>query len=129
MRISDWSSDVCSSDLAFNERNFAKAGYRADPRGDGSLQDFRVIEVDMSQMTQDALKESGLSKKEALRCKNMWALGLVYWMFGRPRQTTVDWLNGKFRSRPDIAAAHIAALNAGHAFVETAELGDRKSTR
>src|SRR3546814_2295536 len=73
---------------AFNERNFAKAGYRADPRGDGSLQDFRVIEVDMSQMTQDALKESGLSKKEALRCKNMWALGLVYWMFGRPRQTT-----------------------------------------
>src|SRR3546814_12008971 len=86
---------------AFNERNFAKAGYRADPRGDGSLQDFRVIEVDMSQMTQDALKESGLSKKEALRCTNMWPLGLVYWMFGRPRQQTVDWLNGKFRSRPD----------------------------
>src|SRR3546814_8962150 len=77
----------------------------------------------MSQMTQDALKDAGLTKKEALRCKNLWALGLVYWMFGRRRQATVDWLNGKFRDRPEIAAANIAALNAGHAFGETAELG------
>jgi len=108
---------------AFNERNFAKAGYGADPRGDGSLAGYRVVEVDMSQRTQDALKDSGLTKKEALRCKNMWALGLVYWMFGRPRQATVDWLNGKFARRPEIAAANVAALNAGHAFGETAELG------
>ena len=108
---------------AFNERNFTKAGYPGDPRGDGSLNGFRIIEVDMSQLTQDALKDSGLTKKESLRCKNMWALGLVYWMFGRQRQATVDWLNGKFQKRPDIAAANIAALNAGHAFGETAELG------
>lgn len=110
---------------AFNERNLAKAGYAGDPRGDGSLKDYRVIEVDMSQRTQDALKDSGLTKKEALRCKNMWALGLIYWMFGRPRETTVDWLAGKFAKRPDIAAANIAALNAGHAFGETAELGEQ----
>src|SRR5512138_1230648 len=108
---------------AFNERNFTKAGYRADPRGDGSLEGYRVIEIDMSQLTQDALKDSGLSKKEALRCKNMWALGLVYWMFGRSRQPTVEWLNDKFARRPEIAAANVAALNAGHAFGETAELG------
>ena len=109
---------------SFNERNFHKAGYAADPRQDGSLGDYRVVEVDMSQMTLDALKESGLSKKEALRCKNMWALGLVYWMFGRKRQATQDWLTAKFAERPDIAAANIAALNAGHAFGETAEMGE-----
>src|SRR3546814_1033883 len=108
---------------AFSARNLAKAGYGSDPRTDGSLEGCRVIEVDMSQMTQDALKDAGLTKKEALRCKNLWALGLVYWMFGRRRQATVDWLNGKFRDRPEIAAANIAALNAGHAFGETAELG------
>lgn len=109
---------------AFNERNFNKSGYQADPRSDGSLEGYRVFEVDMSQSTQEALKESGLSKKDALRCKNLWALGLVYWMFGRKRQATVDWLNGKFAKRPDIAAANITALNAGHAFGETAEVGE-----
>ncbi len=109
---------------AFNERNFNKSGYQADPRGDGSLDDYRLFEVDMSQSTQEALKESGLSKKDALRCKNLWALGLVYWMFGRKRQATVDWLNAKFAKRPEIAAANIAAMNAGHAFGETAELGE-----
>jgi 2-oxoglutarate/2-oxoacid ferredoxin oxidoreductase subunit alpha len=107
---------------AFNERNLTKAGYAADPRGDGSLKGFRLFEVDMSQLTQD-VKDSGLGKKEALRCKNMWALGLVCWMFGRKRQSTVDWLNAKFAGRPDIAAANVAALNAGHAFGETAEVG------
>ncbi|MEO3430608.1 2-oxoacid:acceptor oxidoreductase subunit alpha [Pelagibius sp. CAU 1746] len=109
---------------AFNERNFTKAGYENDPRSDGSLKDYRVFEVDMSQLTQDALKDSGLTKKEALRCKNLWALGLVYWMFGRDRQATVDWLNEKFRRRTEIANANIAALNAGHAFGETAEVGE-----
>ncbi|MGF1593566.1 MAG: 2-oxoacid:acceptor oxidoreductase subunit alpha [Kiloniellaceae bacterium] len=108
---------------AFNERNLTKAGYAADPRSDGSLKGYRVFEVDMSQLTQDALKDSGLGKKEALRCKNMWALGLVTWMFGRERQATIDWLNAKFAARPDIAAANVAALNAGHAFGETAEVG------
>lgn len=109
---------------SFNERNFTKAGYQQDPREDGSLDDYRIVEVDMSQMTQDALKDSGLTKKEALRCKNMWALGLVYWMFGRERKPTQDWLTSKFAKRPEIAAANIAALNAGHAFGETAEMGE-----
>lgn len=109
---------------AFTERNFTKAGFAADPREDGSLDDYRVVAVDMSQMTQDAVKDQGLTKKEALRCKNMWALGLVYWMFGRQRKATQDWLNAKFAKRPEIAAANIAALNAGHAFGETAEMGE-----
>src|SRR3546814_12378818 len=83
---------------ACSARSLAKAGYGSDPRTDGSLEGCRVIEVDMSQMTQDALKDAGLTKKEALRCKNLWALGLVYWMFGRRRQATVDWLNGMFQT-------------------------------
>jgi len=65
-----------------------------------------------------------LSKKEALRCKNFWALGYVYWMFDRVRQPTVDWLKTKFAARPDIADANIAALNAGHALAETMEISD-----
>ena len=71
----------------FTEKNLRKAGYDHDPLEDGSLKGFRVVKIDMSQLTLDALKDSGLSKKDALRCKNMWALGLVYWIFDRDRQS------------------------------------------
>ncbi len=87
------------------------------------LNPFHVIELDISKMTLDSVAEFGLSKKEALRCKNMWTLGLVLWMFGRKRQPIVDGLEKKFAKRPDIAKSNIAALNAGHAFGETAEMG------
>jgi len=98
---------------AFGEKNLRKAGYDRDPLEDGSLKGFRVIKIDMSQLTLDALKDSGLSKKDSLRCKNMWALGLIYWIFDRDRQSTVDWLNSKFAKTPEIAAGTLAALNAG----------------
>ncbi len=107
---------------AFTDRNLRKAGYESNPLTDGTLGDRRVIEADMSQRTLEALKESGLSKKDSLRCKNMWALGLVYWMFDRDRNSTTEWLGGKFAARPDLAQGAVAALNAGHAFGETAEL-------
>ncbi len=109
---------------AFTERALTKAGYQADPRQDGSLDGFRVSEVDMSRLTQEAVKDWGLRKKEALRCKNMWALGLVYWIYGRDRGVSVDWLEKKFKARPDLAQANIAALAAGHVYGETAELGE-----
>ena len=108
---------------AFSARNLTKAGYSADPREDGSLADFRIFEVDISALTLEALKDSGLNKKEALRCKNMWGLGLTYWMYDRDRKVTAEWLKKKFARQPAIAAAAVAALNAGHAFGETAELG------
>jgi 2-oxoglutarate ferredoxin oxidoreductase subunit alpha len=76
----------------------------------------------MSTLTVQAVEGQGLGKKEALRCKNMWALGLVFWMFGRDRASATGWLKAKFAKRPDLAAANIAALNAGHAYGETAEL-------
>ena len=108
----------------FTERNLHKAHYHTNPLEDGSLTPYRLIELDISAMTLEAVKKFGLGKKEALRCKNMWTLGLVYWMYDRDRQVTIDWLNVKFTNLPDLAAANIAALNAGHAFGETAEIPD-----
>lgn len=108
----------------FNERQLRKAGYEADPLGDGSLDGYRVIALDISQLTLDAVKEVGLGKKEALRCKNFWALGYVYWMYGRDRQPTIDWLQTKFAKVPQVAEANIAAMNAGHRLAETSETLD-----
>ncbi len=109
---------------AFNVRNVRKAGYESNPLEDGTLEPYRRIDIDISHMTLEAVKGLGLSQKEALRCKNIWTLGLAYWMYGRDRRTTTEWLERKFAKRPELAAANIAALNAGHAFGETAEMPD-----
>ena len=108
---------------SFNEKNLRKAEYDSDPLHDASLDKYRVVPVDMSRLTLESVKEFGLSQKEALRSKNMWALGLVLWMYGRKRQATIDWLEAKFAGKPDIAQANVKALNAGHAYGETAEMG------
>ncbi len=107
---------------SFTEKNLRKAGYETDPRQDDTLAGYHLIELDISKMTLEAVRDFELSNKEALRCKNMWTLGLMLWMFGRRRQPVIDWLRQKFESRPEIAEANIAALNAGHAFGETAEM-------
>ena len=107
----------------FNNRNIGKAGYSANPLEDGTLDNYVVIPIDIQKMTLAAVDGLGLSNKEAVRCKNMWALGLMCWMYDRDRQPTIDWLNQRFAARaPALAAANIAALNAGHAYGETAEL-------
>ena len=105
----------------FNDKNLRKAGYETNPLEDGSLADYKLLSIDMSKLTLEAAKPHGVSNKEGLRTKNLWALGLVYWMYGRDRSSTHDWLRSKFAKRPDIAAANIAALDAGHAFGETVE--------
>ncbi len=109
---------------AFSAKNLQKAGYAANPIEDGSLEKYLVITIDMSRQTLESVKPTGISQRDGLRCKNMWSLGLIYWMYGRDRQPTVDWLKGKFSKRAEIAEANIAALNAGHAFAETAEMHD-----
>src|SRR6266536_2772880 len=109
---------------AFTERNLAKAGFAANPLQDGSLAKYRLLPFDITKPTADAVKTFGLGTKEAHRCRNMWALGLMLWMYGRERAATVEWLQKKFAKRPDIAAANVAALNAGHAFGETAEMAE-----
>ncbi|RPF70535.1 2-oxoacid:acceptor oxidoreductase subunit alpha [Aurantiacibacter spongiae] len=106
----------------FTKRNLDKAKYDANPLEDGSLARWDVLAFDISALTIEAVKDFGLGNKDALRSKNMWTLGLALWMFDRDRQPIVDWLNDKFARKPDIAAANIAALNAGHAYGETAEL-------
>ncbi|BBC72480.1 2-oxoglutarate ferredoxin oxidoreductase subunit alpha [Altererythrobacter sp. B11] len=106
----------------FTKRNLEKAKYDSNPIEDGSLAKWDVLAFDISALTIEAVKDYGLGNKDALRCKNMWTLGLALWMFDRDRQPLIDWLNAKFRNKPDIAAANVAALNAGHAYGETAEL-------
>ena len=107
----------------FNERNLAKAKYAANPIEDGSLAKWQVVPINISQLTLEAVKPFGLGNKEALRCKNMWTLGLALWMFDRDRAPLVEWLKGKFAKKPVLAEANIAALNAGHAYGETTEIG------
>lgn len=107
---------------AFTDKNMGRAGYTTNPVEDGSLDAYRVIPIEISKQVLEAVKPFGLSHKFALRCKNMWTLGLVMWLFDRDRSVTVENLQKKFASKPDIADANIAALNAGHAYGETAEL-------
>ncbi|MEW9853656.1 2-oxoacid:acceptor oxidoreductase subunit alpha [Novosphingobium sp. M1R2S20] len=106
----------------FNKRNLEKAKYEVSPLDDGSLAKWDLLAFDISAMTLEAVKPFGLGNKEALRCKNMWTLGLALWMFDRDRAPLIDWLNSKFAKNPVLAEANVAALNAGHAYGETAEL-------
>ena len=113
---------IIADEGEFGDRNLAKAKYDVNPLTDGSLGRWQVMAFDISRLTLDAVKPFGLGNKEALRCKNMWTLGLALWMFDRDRQPIVDWLKAKFAKAPTLAEANIAALNAGHAYGETAEL-------
>ena len=106
----------------FGARNLEKAGYTSNPLEDGTLKKYRALKIDISKLTLEAVKDMGLTSKEGLRCKNFWTLGLVYWLYGRSRKSTVEWLERRFANRPEIAKANVAALNAGHAFAETAEM-------
>ncbi|NOZ43424.1 MAG: 2-oxoacid:acceptor oxidoreductase subunit alpha [Alphaproteobacteria bacterium] len=107
---------------AFNAKNLKKAGYITNPLNDDSLSKFDVRRMDITRMTVEAVKQYGLGNKDSLRCKNMWTLGLLMWMFGRKRQPIIDSLTQKFAKVPEVARANVAALNAGHAFGETAEM-------
>jgi 2-oxoglutarate ferredoxin oxidoreductase subunit alpha len=113
---------IIADEGEFGARNLEKAKYTSNPLEDGSLAQWQLLKLNISQATLDAVKPYGLGNKEALRCKNMWTLGLALWMFDRDRQPLVDWLRVKFARNDGLAEANIAALNAGHAFGETAEL-------
>lgn len=107
----------------FTKRNLEKAKYDVSPLEDGSLAKWDLLAFDISALTIEAVKPFGLGNKDALRCKNMWTLGLALWMFDRDRQPIIDGLNAKFKGDKKILAdANIAALNAGHAYGETAEI-------
>ena len=106
---------------AFTEKNLAKAGYAASPLEDGTLGEYRVQPVPLASLTLEALKEFDLTRREAERSKNMFALGLMSWLFSRPTEGTVAFLEKKFARRPEVAQANVKAFRAGYAFGETTE--------
>ncbi|MFB7664114.1 2-oxoacid:acceptor oxidoreductase subunit alpha [Kitasatospora sp. NPDC056138] len=105
----------------FTKRALAKVGYPADPLADGSLSAYHLHKVPLTTLTLEALKESGLARKDAERAKNMFALGLLSWMYHRPTHGTERFLRQKFAKKPDIAEANIRAFRAGWNFGETTE--------
>jgi 2-oxoglutarate ferredoxin oxidoreductase subunit alpha len=107
---------------AFNAGNLAKAGYRTNPLDDGSLQPYRVHRVPMEKITAQACADTGLSGRAIARCKNFFALGLCYWLYGRSMDSTLRWIEEKFGTKPTVADANTKALKAGFYFGETAEI-------
>ncbi|MDX1468031.1 MAG: 2-oxoacid:acceptor oxidoreductase subunit alpha [Acidimicrobiia bacterium] len=100
----------------FDERNLAKAGYETNPLEDDSLEGFRVIRVPMDELTKEAVKDTGVSGRSVLRSKNFFALGLMAWLFHRPTEPTLEWVQKKFAKQPEVAAANTAAFQAGYTF-------------
>ena len=110
---------------SFAESDLKKAGYKSNPLEDGSLSHYRVIRVPINKLTSAAAKDTGLGAKDIDRCKNMFALGLCYWLYGRPLDTTLAFIESKFGKKNAAAAeANRRALEAGYHFGETAELFD-----
>jgi 2-oxoglutarate ferredoxin oxidoreductase subunit alpha len=105
----------------FSKRNLAKVGYTQSPVDDGSLDSYNVHPLALTSMTVEALKEFDLSRKEAERAKNMFALGLLSWLYGRPTEGTERFLKEKFGRKPEILGANLAALKAGWNYGETTE--------
>ncbi|MEM9563357.1 MAG: 2-oxoacid:acceptor oxidoreductase subunit alpha [Actinomycetota bacterium] len=113
---------VILNDDAFDERNLDKAGYAADPREDGTLDGFVVHRVNMTKLTLDATADLDVKKRDAERSKNFFALGLVSWMYSRPTEPTLQWIQQKFGKLEAVVAANTKAFKAGHAFGETTEM-------
>ena len=108
---------------SFTKKNLDKAEYTTNPLEDGSLENYRVIEVDMTSLTKEALKDVvGLDNKIISRSKNMFSLGMIYWMYNRSTDHTIDFFNKKFKSKPSLVEANTKVLNAGYYYAETLEL-------
>jgi len=105
----------------FTKRNLTKVGYAENPLEDGSLDGYAVTPVALTSMTVKALEGQAISKKDAERAKNMFALGLLSWLYSRPHESTLAFLERKFAARPELVTANIVAFKAGWAFGETTE--------
>jgi 2-oxoglutarate ferredoxin oxidoreductase subunit alpha len=107
---------------SFTPRSLAKAGYQDDPRDNGTLDQYQLVTADIGHLNFEAVRSFGLSKSESGRCKNFWALGLLLWMFDRALEPVEAWIRRRLAGNPTLCDANVAALHAGHAFGETAEL-------
>ncbi len=110
---------------AFEERNLAKAGYDKSPLEDGSLDAYEVLEAPMEELTKEAVADTGVTGRNVLRSKNFFALGLLSWVFGRPLESTIAWVENKFKATPEVGAANVAALKAGYNYGITTEAFQR----
>jgi 2-oxoglutarate ferredoxin oxidoreductase subunit alpha len=106
----------------FTEANLSKAKYASNPLLSGELSEFRVISVAMTRLNEEAVKHLQLSRKDAARCKNFFALGLSLWLYDQPLQPVLEWLMKKFRKNPSVMGANGASLRAGYNFADTTEL-------
>ncbi len=114
---------VIVNEDGFTDHNLRKAGYAQNPLEDDSLDDYQLFRVPMTSMTVRATEGiDGITSRDAARSKNLFALGLVSWMYGRPTQPSVDWVEKKFEDKPAVRDANLAAFRAGYNFGETAEL-------
>ena len=113
---------VLLNENTFEEANLIKAGFEQDPRSNGSLEKYQTIALPMTKLTIEALSDLKLRDKEKERSKNMFALGVAYWLFSRSLDPTIRWLEKKFKDKEDIAKANILALKAGRNYAETTEL-------
>ena len=107
---------------SFKKRELERAGFAADPRGDGTLVPFRVLEIEIGELTRKATAGTGVSAREAGRCKNFWALGLILWMYDRDKAPVAAWLARRFSGEAELLAANRAALDAGYAYGDVSEL-------
>ena len=108
----------------FTSKNLQKAGYATDPREDGSLDAFKLHPIDITGMTTRALEELGLPTRSIDRCKNFFALGVVFWLYNRPFESTLKWIGQKFGKKIELVEANTRALKAGYYYGETAEIFD-----
>ncbi|HEY4490481.1 MAG TPA: 2-oxoacid:acceptor oxidoreductase subunit alpha, partial [Acidobacteriota bacterium] len=112
---------IVNSD-AFTENNLKKAGYAKNPLEDGSLSAYRLFSLPITSLNANALAETKLTRKEMDRCKNFFALGLMYWLYDRPMKHTLDWIDAKFKKNPELAKANGLSLRAGYNYADTTEI-------
>ena len=107
---------------AFTEANLKRAGYTSNPLTDHSLDKYQIFQVDVTKLTATALHDTGLSNRQVFRCRNLFVLGMISWLYQRPIESTVHWLEGRFKRTPDLLEANLKALKAGWNYGETTEM-------
>ncbi|MFQ6676120.1 MAG: 2-oxoacid:acceptor oxidoreductase subunit alpha [Fidelibacterota bacterium] len=113
---------IIANSSTFTERHLKMAGWKSNPLEDDTLSAYKVYDIEISRLVANALEEMDLSSKTVERTKNMFALGLMYWMYGRPMEPTLEWLKRKFASRPELIEANGRALKAGYHFGDISEI-------
>jgi 2-oxoglutarate ferredoxin oxidoreductase subunit alpha len=112
---------IIANTAGFDSKNLKLSGYDSNPLEDGGLEDYRVYTIDISDLTRQALVDTTLSRKEVDRCKNMFVLGFLYWMYSRSVERTIAFIREKFKNKPELVEANIAVLKAGYHFGDTSE--------